>query len=72
MVLTNTEKKMNKKLILCRALPGAGKTTLANKLKDENTVLCSADDFFEFDTGYHIDFNLLSIAHKYCIGNTFY
>lgn len=62
------------KLTVCRGLPGSGKTSLANKLAEKTSGICiAADDFFTHEDGtYHFNFNLLEVAHNYCIGTAFY
>ena len=63
------------KLILIRGVSGSGKTTLAKKLQKENdeSIIVSADDFFETEDGtYNFDFKLLKAAHQLCFGKTFY
>lgn len=59
----------NKKLILMRSKSGGGKTTLANKIKEENskekiyTAILSTDDFW--GQGYDFNPNLLGKAHAW-------
>lgn len=62
------------KLFLVRSPSGGGKTTLAKKIQSENpgSVMVAADDFFEYNDDYHYKGELISIAHKYCVGVTFY
>jgi len=62
------------KLTLIRALPGAGKSTLALKLaKEKNNVAVAADDFFTHDDGsYNFNFNLIQVAHEWCLGTAFF
>lgn len=62
------------KLIIVRACSGAGKSTLAKKLQKEipDSVMVSADDFFEYNDTYNYRGELISIAHKYCVGQVFY
>jgi predicted kinase len=63
------------KLTLIRGVSGSGKTTLAKKLEaknEDNTVIISADDFFDDDGEYVFDFKLLQVAHAWCLGNTFF
>ncbi len=59
-----------KTLILLRGLPGAGKTSIAEELVDDNTVIHSADDFF-YENGpnvgkYDFDASKLYAAHTQC------
>ena len=62
------------KLTLIRGLPGSGKTTLANKMHDENDLwVTEADHFFQNLRGdYNFNPKLLPVAHKYCYSQTFY
>ena len=54
------------KLILIRGVSGAGKTTLAKMLGGE---LFEADQYFEFESGYHFNPSKLHLAHKTCLEN---
>lgn len=56
----------NKDLILVRALPGAGKTTLANLIAVNSNV--AADDFFDRYCDGKFDAARLPEAHGYCQG----
>jgi tRNA uridine 5-carbamoylmethylation protein Kti12 len=67
------EKAFNKmkKIILVRGLPGSGKTTLGEKIKEQlfnagtTCALYSTDDFFVYNNKYNFDVNLLSVAHSW-------
>ena len=60
------ESKMdNEKTIwLMRALPGAGKSTLAKQLAGEHGEIFSTDDFFIIDGEYKFDSSKLGQYHK--------
>lgn len=58
-----------KRLILLRGLPGSGKTTLAEFLKDtiSGCVSFAADDFFtDINGDYTFDKNKIGAAHMWC------
>lgn len=55
-------------LVLCRGLPGSGKTTLARFFEVDATF--AADDYFEKDGGYDFDPKKLSEAHGWCMERT--
>lgn len=65
---------MIRKLIVLRAIPGAGKSTYAKKLRNEHwnydtdiVIICSADDYFVRPDGlYDWNRNLLGRAHRWC------
>jgi tRNA uridine 5-carbamoylmethylation protein Kti12 len=63
-----------KKMILIRSLPGAGKSYLAEKLKnnfESNDISCivlTTDDFFVYNNKYNFDGSLLSVAHPWNLG----
>ena len=65
---------MEKTIILLRACPGAGKSSLAEFVKNltshygpNGTVICCADDFFTDENGnYNFDSNKLYSAHIKC------
>jgi cytidylate kinase len=56
-------------MILLRGLPGSGKTTLANKIRDKYkyVTMCSGDAYFTDPlTGkYNFDLKRLKNAHEY-------
>ena len=55
------------RFIIMRGLPGAGKDTYLKDLsKDEDFVVCSADDFFMENGSYNFDPRKLGEAHEYC------
>lgn len=55
---------MSKILYLVRGLPGAGKSTLANKIEFLNI---SADDYFtDAEGNYNFDASKLKEAHEFC------
>lgn len=54
---------MTKILYLLRGLPGAGKTSLAEKLADFSFA---ADDFFYKNGEYRFDASKLKEAHEWC------
>lgn len=61
--------KKFKIMIILRGLPGSGKSTLAHSLAEslENTIVCSADDFFLTSSGnYEFDETKREEAHKTC------
>lgn len=60
-----------KKLILLRGLPGSGKSTVAELLKDqigdEKCITYAADEFFmDVNREYNFDRNKLGAAHMWC------
>ena len=52
------------KVIVMRAISGAGKTTLAKKITKQGGTICSADDYF---LGRKFNPAELSNAHKACM-----
>ena len=55
------------KLILLRGLPGAGKSTFAQFLSNDNTKYIEADLFFTDSFGkYTFDPTLIGEAHEFC------
>ncbi|MCK9429180.1 MAG: hypothetical protein M0R17_04190 [Candidatus Omnitrophica bacterium] len=58
---------MNKFCILLRSYPGGGKSYIAAKYAKENdAVICSADDFWIKDGKYVFELDKLKIAHRVC------
>lgn len=61
---------MNKIVYILRAIPGSGKTTLAEKLCAcaKTSVICSADDYFtDIETGeYNWSAEKVGSAHQWC------
>ena len=60
-----------KKLILLRGLPGCGKTSLAEFLRDgiggDRCVAFAADDYFtDINGDYNFDVKKLGVAHLWC------
>ena len=60
-------------LVLVRGLPGAGKTTIAKKLKKvdqfgylNHPICVAADDFFMVDGEYQFNRDKLGEAHTWC------
>ena len=61
----NFPKRKNQILYCVRGLPGAGKTTLADKLTPGRVI--EADQYFMLDTGvYKYDKNYIADAHQWC------
>lgn len=57
---------MQTRLILLRAVSGAGKSTFANIIAP-GSAICCADDFFTDENGnYNFDPSKLGAAHKSC------
>lgn len=52
------------KVVILRGLPGSGKSTWAEK--QPLAFICSADKFFEDESGYHFDPSKLKDAHAWC------
>lgn len=55
-----------KVLFINRGLPGSGKSTLSNKIKNvyQNTVICAGDDYFTDELGnYNFNHDKLKEAH---------
>lgn len=52
------------KLIICRGVPGAGKSTFTSKI--DKSQICSADFFFLHNNEYRFDRDFLGTAHKAC------
>ena len=69
--------KGNTVLLIIGGLPGSGKTTLAEKIREHYFCYRSgllsineADRFFEDISGYHYDNKWIKDAHDYCRGLT--
>jgi tRNA uridine 5-carbamoylmethylation protein Kti12 len=54
---------MEKIMIICRGIPGSGKTTFARLL---GRAICSADDFFTHGDEYIWSADKVSTAHDWC------
>lgn len=54
-------------LIICRGLPGSGKSSLARTLAPNANF--AADDYFEVEGEYRFDPALLGEAHQQCMDN---
>lgn len=57
---------MSKECIILRAIPGGGKSTLANLLAGENGLIFESDSYMMVDGEYKFDFKKLGWAHKSC------
>jgi len=57
--------KMNR-LVICRGIPGSGKSTYAKKYFESYTHV-EADMFWEKDDEYKFDITKLWLAHKWCL-----
>lgn len=55
-------------LIILRSLPGAGKSTFADFIAnyEEESTVCTADDYFMVDGEYKFDASKLGQAHSNC------
>jgi len=53
-------------LIICRGLPGSGKSSLARSLAPGSNY--AADDFFTKGGRYDFDFTRIGEAHAWCMG----
>lgn len=62
----NNANPLGSRVVLLRGLPGSGKSYLSRKCPSENSVICSADDYFTKSGRY--DFNQASLpeAHAHC------
>ena len=64
-LLVNMALQTKKYLYLVRGLPGSGKTTLVNSIKQAGDVSVAADDFMVNDGGeYVFDWRKLGDSHK--------
>lgn len=72
--LRNVIEKSDKPvLMLIQGLPGAGKSTLGRRIANDYHYHFEADEFFIDGQGaYNFNKNLLSYAHKWCLGQTAY
>jgi predicted kinase len=65
---------MQKVLTLVRGLPGSGKSSYAQFIKNgfgaDNAIVCSADDFFDKNGVYTFDGSKLAEAHADCQSRT--
>lgn len=59
--------EVRSEVIILRGISGAGKSTFAKKFREQETRICSADDFFMRDGNYVFDWRLLKDAHKACL-----
>lgn len=60
---------MKKIVYILRAVPGSGKSTVAENLtsdRNKSSIVCSADDYFMVDGEYKWDKNRLNSAHNWC------
>lgn len=61
---------MNHQVIILRGAPGSGKSTFANKIKQNfpemNYRICEADQYFMVDGEYVFDSRQLGSAHRQC------
>lgn len=55
-----------KQVKILSGISGSGKSTFSNKLSNESSVYCSADDYHMVGEEYKFDPNNLSIAHAVC------
>jgi len=57
-----------KTVFILRACPGAGKSTLAESLTDNNrsSTICCADDYFMHGDEYRFDPEKIGAAHQWC------
>ncbi|KAK7076085.1 hypothetical protein SK128_006482 [Halocaridina rubra] len=60
--------KRNKLMVILKGLPGSGKTTISENLREVYTdiVVCSADHYFMVDGVYKFDGEKLKEAHETC------
>lgn len=58
-----------KLLVILRGVSGSGKSTRAKLLAGsvENSIICSADDWFVVDGVYRFDPKALKTAHTHCL-----
>lgn len=59
-----------KKLVILRGLPGAGKTALANQITKDHGVVFSSDDYFMEDGVYKFQSKKLKDSHIWNQGRT--
>lgn len=64
----DTPRKKTRNLIVLRAISGAGKSTMVQILTENNpnSVVCSADHYFQVNGKYEFDPTKLGLAHKAC------
>lgn len=55
-----------KSVVVLRGLPGSGKSTVSRKLVAHGASVCSADKFFETESGYQWEASRLAESHKWC------
>ena len=59
---------MEKTLVICRGIPGSGKSTFAKTL---GGIHIEADQYFvDGDGNYNFDGSKIKLAHEYCKGQT--
>ena len=59
---------MEKILVICRGIPGSGKSTFAKTL---GGIHIEADQYFvDADGNYNFDGSKIKLAHEYCKGQT--
>jgi NEDD4-binding protein 2 len=58
------ESAEDKVMYLCRGISGSGKSTMAHKLKGDNGVVFSTDDFFMKNDKYEFDIQKLTANHE--------
>lgn len=55
-----------KQVKILSGISGSGKSTFSNKLSNESSVYCSADDYHIIDGEYSFNANNLKLAHAEC------